>query len=64
MCEILKPMLFTEGQYYYQENENVNEIYFLINGEAAFVLPRYNNTPFITIQSGQYFGVMDIVGSC
>jgi hypothetical protein len=31
------------------ENENVNEIFFIIKGLAAFVLPRYKNTPYIVV---------------
>lgn len=64
MCPQLKPQVYTREQYMYMETENVNEIFFLIHGLAAFVLPRYKNTGYIYIKTGSHFGVIDIVGSC
>lgn len=63
MCPLLRPMLFQENQYIFHENESINEIFFLINGRAAFVLPRYKNTPFVNIDIGNQFGEIDIIGS-
>lgn len=51
------------GEYLYYEDEPTNEIFFLIEGKAQFVLPRYDNTPYIDIQIGAHFGLMDICGS-
>lgn len=64
MCPILKPQIYTEHQYVYLENERIQEMYFLITGEAAFVLPRYKGAKYIIIREGNHFGIIDIVGSC
>ena len=32
-------------------------------GDCGFVLPKFNNTKYITINNGNYFGVIDIIGS-
>ena len=45
------------------EGDDINNIYFLIKGKAAFVLPSYENTRYINITSGCHFGIMDIIGS-
>jgi hypothetical protein len=39
-------------------------VFFLASGEAAFVLPHYNNTVYISISEGDNFGHLDIPGSC
>jgi hypothetical protein len=36
-------------------------VFFLIKGEAAYVLPRYDNTIYIRIEDGDHFGHVDIV---
>ena len=36
-------------------------IYFLEQGEAAYVLPRYQNAPFVIIGESETFGLIDIV---
>jgi hypothetical protein len=53
-----------ENSYIYFEGDDINTIYFLKKGECAFVLPKHMNLPYICISSGQYFGVIDVVGSC
>lgn len=35
----------------------------MINGQAAFVLPRYNNTKYIRVKNGNHFGIIDIIGA-
>ena len=63
ICPLLKPLIFVENQYIFMEGDDINNIYFLIKGKAAFVLPSYENTRYIDINSGNHFGVMDIIGS-
>lgn len=41
----------------------ISLVFFLANGEAAFVLPHYNNTVYISIGMGDNFGHLDIQGS-
>ena len=45
----------------YREQEEIQAIYFLEHGEAAYVLPRYQNAPFVTIGASETFGLVDIM---
>ena len=70
---LLKPIQSEELEYIYKEGEEVKEgklfyslndlfiVFFLIKGEAAYVLPRYDNTIYIRIEDGDHFGHVDIV---
>ena len=37
------------------------EIYFLSKGEAAFVLPKYEDLAYVLIEEGDAFGMIDLV---
>lgn len=39
----------------------MHSIYFQETGKSAFVMLRYNNFPYLYINSGDHFGLMDIV---
>lgn len=52
MCPLLKPEFYTENQYIFMENEAVSDIFFMVKGNAQFVLPRYKNTPYINVKVG------------
>jgi CRP-like cAMP-binding protein len=58
---MLLQMEFQKDQYVFMEGENVNYIYFILKGESAFVLPRFDNTIYILICEGDYFGVIDLI---
>ena len=45
----------------YREQEEMIAIYFLEQGEAAYVLPRYQNAPFVKISASETFGLIDIM---
>jgi hypothetical protein len=45
------------------EGDEVEGIFFIVQGSAAFVLPSYLNTKYIDIKVGDQFGLIDIVGS-
>ena len=45
----------------YLEEEEIQAIYFLERGKAAYVLPRYKNKPFVLIDQSETFGIIDIV---
>lgn len=60
----LKPHTFMEKEYIYMENDKIEEIYFLVRGRVAFVLPRFKAAKYLTIERGNNFGFMDIVGYC
>lgn len=63
MCPRLKPCFYSEKQYIYMENESVSYIFFVIQGKIVHVLPRFFATPYISINEGNQFGVIDIVAS-
>ena len=64
ICPFLKPCHFNEDQLIYAEGDEVECIYFLIEGGASMVLPSYQNTKYVNIGVGEYFGVIDIIGEC
>lgn len=37
-------------------------VYFLVDGVAGYVLPRYNNAVYIEIEKGDHFGLFDFFG--
>jgi hypothetical protein len=63
ICPLLKSSLFYKEQYIFFEGDDITAIYFMTKGKAGFVLPKYKNTTYIEINQGQYFGVIDVVGS-
>lgn len=63
ICPLLKPQLYGQNEYIYYEGDLIENICFVINGKAAFVLPSYRNSRYITINPGDHFGVIDILGS-
>lgn len=63
MCPLLKPVIFEDRQYIFIENEKVDGIFFMISGQASFVLPRFKNLQYINITMGHLFGLIDIIGS-
>ena len=44
----------------YKEMEDVQAIYFLESGLVAYVLPRYQYSPFVLVEQGDTFGTVDI----
>lgn len=37
------------------------DIYFLSKGQSWFVLQKCNNLPFLTIEAGDMFGIVDLI---
>lgn len=37
-------------------------MYFIVNGEAAYVLPRFKNKVFTAFKKGEHFGHIDLFG--
>ena len=50
---LLKPVHIAEGEYIYKEGEPISDIYFLTEGQVAFVLSEFDDSPFITIDKGK-----------
>jgi hypothetical protein len=42
--------------------EDIMEIFFLVNGTAAYVLPRFQNKKYIEINMGAHFGHVELFG--
>ena len=62
-CPLLKPVTFEESQYIFIEGDDIDCIYFLLQGKTSFVLPQFDNTEYINVDEGQNIGLLDIVGS-
>jgi hypothetical protein len=60
---LFKAEFFENLEFVYSEGDNIEDIYFLHKGAANFVLPIVKNYPYISIEHGDHFGVIDIVGS-
>jgi CRP-like cAMP-binding protein len=58
---LLKPLNVQELEYIFKEGEDLKEIFFLVNGVAGYVLPRFDNTVYIKIERGDHFGHVDLV---
>ena len=58
---LLHPMHALPGQFIYQEEDPVLDIHFLGKGEAWFVLQKCDNLPFLTIEQGNTFGIVDLI---
>lgn len=61
ICPRLKPMVQNEDQYIFMDDDEVSCIYFLINGDAGYVLPKHGQLMYIKFKVGCHFGVIDIV---
>ena len=62
MIPLFKAEFYDEGEYIYNEGEHIENIYFLHSGQANFVLPLANFYPYIKIEEGDHFGIIDIIG--
>ena len=63
VCSLLKPLLITESQYVYQDEDDITHIFFLNAGKCSFVLPKHDQINYINIDVGATFGTIDIIGS-
>ena len=63
MCPLLKPQYYEDREFIISEGDEIKDIHFLVDGDAAFVLPSFKNTKYITIENGDHFGIIDIMGS-
>ena len=58
---LLRAVRVNQGPYIFRSGEPVIEIYFLSKGEAAFVIPRYEDLAYVLIEEGDTFGTLDLV---
>jgi len=61
LCPLLRPNLFMEDEKLLSQQDRLDYISFLESGEAAYVLPRYNDFAYLTIKEGCHMGVLDIL---
>lgn len=63
ICLQLQPVFKEVGAFLYIEGERASSLHFVKRGQAAYVLPSHNHTPFVTIEKGYMLGSVDIEGS-
>lgn len=56
----IRPMHIDEDDFIYKEGEEILEIYFLVKGQAGYVLPRFENKLYFEITQGSLFGHVDL----
>ena len=54
IAEKLRPIKLIKGSSIYEEGDPCDKIYFLVKGAAAFVLKEYDDTPYLTLQEGNF----------
>ena len=57
---ILRPVNIQQRDYIFKEGEEITEVYFLLQGRAVYVLPRFSNASYSTIEVGDHFGHIDL----
>lgn len=70
IATLLRPLNVPEHEYIYKEAEEISEskismiiisiVFFLVEGSAAYVLPRYNNKIYVMLDKGENFGHVDV----
>ena len=63
LARLLKPKKYSADEYICKEGEGINAIYFLIKGKVEYVLPKFNDAPYLTLSKGARFGDLEIVYS-
>ena len=58
---MLKPIKVEKGQYIYKEGAPIDEIYFLVSGQAGYASIQYHDAVYIIIDKGYYFGEIDFI---
>lgn len=63
ICSQLRSQVLISDMAVYKEAEEIQAIYFLESGKAAYVLPRFLNRAFVIIEASETFGTVDIAFS-
>jgi hypothetical protein len=63
ICPNLKPRHVNMHETIYWENDELNEVYFLMQGECDYVLPKFQNRSFLKIIEHSYFGTVDFMAA-
>ena len=51
---LLRPIQIMKNEYIYEEGDPINEMFFLVTGQAGLVLKNYFDTVYIKIDEGKY----------
>lgn len=51
-------------EFIYNDTDSIEDIFFLVRGSAAFVIPSLDNIVYIEIEPGDKFGEIDIQYAC
>lgn len=63
ICPLLVPKVAYPQQPVFYEGDTVDKFFFVEEGSCAYVLPRFQNQPFLSCGQGTYFGFTDIIAS-
>jgi CRP-like cAMP-binding protein len=50
-----------ENDYLYREGEMADKVYFIVKGQLAYVLPKFQNRQYKIMKKGQHFGHLDLL---
>jgi len=57
----LKKLTYNKGEIIFSEGENSHEMFFIKSGGVGYVIPEFDNVPFMLIGKGNYFGEVDMI---
>jgi len=58
---LLRPLCVEQDRYVFKAKEPIEDIFFLIKGQAAFVLDTHQDEAYLLIDEGMNFGEMDFI---
>lgn len=58
-----KAIRFNAGDVLFKEGTPNEDIFFIISGKVAFVLPEYNDLVYVTMERGEYVGDIDFAAN-
>ena len=63
LATVLKPKKYGAEEIICNEGEDITGIYFMLSGSVEYVLPQFNDTPYMSISKDLHFGDLEIVNS-
>ena len=58
----MKQINVEDGEYIFKEGELILEMHFIVSGSINFVLPRFDNKLYYSVEKGDHFGHSDLFG--
>ena len=49
---VIRPLNIQEDEYIFREGESIIEMFFMVSGESAYVLPRFDNFAYLNFTKG------------